>query len=291
MNQPPDLQFVTTDDLEFGFFEMGEGPLALCLHGYPDTAHTWRYLLPALAEAGYRAVAPFNRGYAPSGLDPKNRYQIGAVGKDANALHAVLGGGSDSVIIGHDWGAMAANAAAGLQPDRWSRVVTLAVPPGPIAAAGYFSFDQLKRSWYMFFQLTDMADAVIGLDDYEFIRRLWQDWSPGYDCTQDVAHFIDAMQTPAHLSAALGYYRQTLVPELQHEELSTEQALAFAVAPQPTLYLHGENDGCMGTDVLAGIDDVLPPDSRWKIIGGAGHFLHVESPGVVNAEILSFLGG
>ena len=67
------------------------GPLALCLHGFPDTAHTWRYLLPRLAHAGYRAVAPFTRGYAPTTVPADGVFQTGALATDANALHEALG--------------------------------------------------------------------------------------------------------------------------------------------------------------------------------------------------------
>ncbi|MEI2698584.1 MAG: alpha/beta fold hydrolase [Microthrixaceae bacterium] len=78
--------------IDFSYLSVGTGPLALCIHGYPDSAWTWRHLLPDLADAGFRAVAPFNRGYAPTSLAPDGRYQAGVLGVDANALHAALGG-------------------------------------------------------------------------------------------------------------------------------------------------------------------------------------------------------
>jgi pimeloyl-ACP methyl ester carboxylesterase len=82
---------VRANDLEFGILEAGAGPLALCLHGFADTARTWQYLLPALAGAGFHAVAPFMRGYAPTEVPPDGAYQIGALVADAVALHEVLG--------------------------------------------------------------------------------------------------------------------------------------------------------------------------------------------------------
>src|SRR5437773_12482382 len=103
---------VRANDLEFGLLEAGSGPLALCLHGFADTAHTWRHLLPALAGAGFHAVAPFMRGYAPTAVPADGAYQLGALIANAVALHEVLGGGSDAVLIGHDWGAEAAYGAA-----------------------------------------------------------------------------------------------------------------------------------------------------------------------------------
>jgi pimeloyl-ACP methyl ester carboxylesterase len=292
---PDDLPFeqatVRAGDVELAYLALGSGPLALCLHGYPDSAWTWRHLLPELAAAGYRAVAPFNRGYAPSSLDPGGRYQAGALGVDANALHEALGADGDAVLIGHDWGAMGAYAGATLAPQNWRRVVAAAVPPGPVVAGAFMSFDQLKLSWYMFFQLTPLADLVVPADDFEFIHRLWQDWSPGYDADEDVARFVACMDGPGRVEAALGYYRQTLQPELQDPALADAQNGAYALPPQPLLYLHGRTDGCMRIEVAETSGDVMAvPGSRAVMVDGAGHFLHLERPDVVNAEILSFLG-
>ncbi|MBO0774134.1 MAG: alpha/beta fold hydrolase, partial [Actinobacteria bacterium] len=110
--------------LEFGLLEAGSGPLALCLHGFPDTAHTWGRLLPVLAKAGFHAVAPFMRGYAPTAVPADGAYHVGALAADAVALHEALGGDADAVLIGHDWGAEAAYAAAAYAPGRWQRLVT-----------------------------------------------------------------------------------------------------------------------------------------------------------------------
>lgn len=281
---------VSANDIDFAYLEQGEGPLALCLHGYPDTAYTWRYLLPELAAAGYRAVAPFNRGYAPTSLAADGRYQAGVLGVDANALHEALGGDGDAVIIGHDYGAMGAYAASTLEPDRWRRVVAAAVPPGPIVAQAFFSYEQLRMSWYIFFQLTPLADMAVSMNDYEFITKLWRDWSPGYDEVVDVDHFMASMATPEHLSAALGYYRQTLQPELQDPALADAQNGVFSLPPQPLLYLHGRNDGCMAPWIAETTPSCLTVDgSRAEMVADAGHFLQLEQPEVVNRLILDFL--
>src|SRR5262249_19861503 len=89
------------NEVDFTLLEAGSGPLALCLHGFPDTAQTWRHLLPRLAHGGYHAVAPFMRGYAPSAVPPDACYSLGALVADANALHDALDGGHDAVPIGH----------------------------------------------------------------------------------------------------------------------------------------------------------------------------------------------
>src|SRR5690606_38906676 len=107
---------------------------------------------------------------------------------------------------------------------------------------------------------------------------------------EDVAHFVTAMDGAGRLEAALGYYRQTLDGELQDPALAEAQSAVFALPPQPLLYLHGRTDGCMAPERAATTSDHLRDDgSRAVMVDDAGHFLQLERPEVVNAEILAFL--
>ena len=285
---------VDAGGLEVAYLATGDGPLALCLHGFPDTAWGWRFLLPALAEAGYRAVAPYQRGYAPTAVPADGRYQTGALATDACALHEALGGDGDAVIIGHDWGAFATYGAAALQPERWRRVVTMAVPPASVLLGGMLTTAQVRRSWYIwFFQMAGLPEMVVPSDDFAFIDRLWADWSPGYDGAEDAARVKAALADPAHLAAAIGYYRAMFDPSSHDPALAEAQAATQDPLPQPTLYLHGADDGCLGVEmvddgVLAGIP---AEGSRYEIVADAGHFLQVERPDVVNRLVLDFLRG
>lgn len=156
-------------------------------------------------------------------------------------------------------------------------------------ADGFFSFDQLRRSWYVFFFQTALAEYAVSLDDYAFIDRLWSDWSPGFDGSWDAAQVKDALASPESLSAAIGYYRATFAGPPDDAEAATAQAAAASVAPQPTLYLHGADDGCMGIDTIGPVTDFLAPGSEMVVVEGAGHFLHVERPGEVNDHIIRFV--
>jgi pimeloyl-ACP methyl ester carboxylesterase len=269
---------VTANDLRFGVLEEGDGPLALCLHGFPDSAHTWRYLLPALADAGFHAVAPFMRGYAPTDIPADRRYPVGALAAAAGGLHDALGGDDHAVLIGHDWGAEAAYRAAALAPDRWRRVVTLAVPPSALDAKLFGDYDQLKRFFYLFFLKTPRAESAVAADDMAFLDRLWQEWSPGYDAREDLRYVKQCLRDKDNLAAAISYYRA------DEPELATS-------GPQPTLYLHGSRDGCIDPALVADAERYLATGSRMRVIEGAGHFLHVEQPSAVNDEILEWSAG
>lgn len=284
---------VRANGLTFTYHELGgDGPLALCLHGFPDSAWGWRHLLPALAGAGFRAVAPFLRGYAPTEVPADGVYQTGALAADAVALHEALGGDADAVLLGHDWGAMATYGAASLEPGRWRRVVGMAVPPAGAMGQGFLSYDQLRRSWYMFFFQHPLADVVVPLDDLAFVDRLWADWSPGYDAADDLPRVKDALRDPANLAAALGYYRATLGDGPTRERYDAAQQATQQPPPQPTLYLHGLTDGCVGAELATGVESSLTAaGSRVVMVEGAGHFLHLEQPDVVNPLVVDFLGG
>ena len=279
--------------MRYAYLEAGPraGPLVLCLHGFPDHAPTWTHLLPALADAGFHAVAPWLRGYHPTSAASDGAYQAGALAADANALRAALGGDDRAAIVGHDWGAIAAYGAVNTQPERWRRVVTMAVPPLPVFQGAWRDTSQWRRSAYIaLFQLPLVPEWLAVRDDAAMIDRLYARWSRHMD---PPAGYLDALKAtlthPGTMSAALGYYRAMVNPLRRRARYAAEERAWKRLPRTPLLYLHGVHDGAMGVEYARRASPLLPEGSRVEILERCGHFLHLERPDEVNAHILDWL--
>lgn len=274
-----------------------DAPIALCLHGFPDTAYGWRKMAPLLVSSGWRVVAPFMRGYAPSSIPADGSYHIGALMDDALRVRAAAGGTVRDVVIGHDWGAMAAGGLAALPDSPFAKAVIMSVPPvgafrpfGQVPERGRLLRQlppQLVRSWYIsYFQLPWLPERSASW----VLPLLWRRWSPGYRADEDLRHVDAAIGTPESWRAALGPYRATIrntSPPEQYAELHRH----WMQAPKlPSLYLHGLDDGCMTAAFARWVQRVLPAGSEVAIVSNAGHFLQLEQPDKVAESVLAFIG-
>lgn len=269
-------------------WEPADGPLLLALHGFPDTAWTYRRLAPLLAAAGWRVVAPFSRGYGPSGVPTDGDYTVGALMADAVALHEALGGDERAVLLGHDWGALTANGLAADVSSPFAKVVSMAVPPlsamspGPGLWRPWLAgvVRQPVHSWYI------LANQVPGVSERLFARmvsKLWRDWSPGYDARTDLAHLLESVPDVDRARAVVSYYRAAARP-------SGLRFLKQGRPLTPTLYLHGARDGCFDPRFFPLVDARLSDPHRAVLVPDAGHFLTVEQPEVVARHVLDFVG-
>ncbi|MGU3497484.1 alpha/beta fold hydrolase [Mycobacterium sp. C31M] len=293
---------VVTDDvtlrtLTWGDWDNVDAPIAVCLHGFPDTAHGWREVAPRLADAGWRVVAPFMRGYAPSSLSATGSYHVGALMDDALRVLEAAGPTGRDVFIGHDWGAIAGAGIAALPDNPFSKAVVMSVPLpaafqplGRVPQAGRLAARlprQLLRSWYiMFFQLPWLPEQSAA----RIVPKLWRDWSPGYDGADDARRVLDAIGTPANWAAALGYYRATVRNSAPPQRYADLHELWLQSPVLPTLYLHGSADGCASSDYLEWVRRVLPDGSAAHVVDGGGHFLQLDRPEATAARILDFIG-
>jgi len=266
------------------------GPIALCLHGFPDTAYSFRKLAPHLVAAGYRVIAPFMRGYVPSSSASDRSYHLGALMDDALQVRAVCNPTEADVIIGHDWGAIAATGLAAMPDSPFRKAVVMSVPPSATLRPlrrGVLKLlpAQLVRSWYIsYFQVPFLPERSSWI-----VPLLWRRWSPGYAAAEDLRHVNAAIGAPDRWRAALGPYRATIrntAPPARYAELHRW----WTEPPRiPTLYLHGSDDGCMTADFTPFVAAVLPGGSAAVVVEHAGHFLQLERPDEVGRRIVEFL--
>jgi len=282
--------------IEFAYLEDGpaDGPLALCLHGFPDHAPTWTALLGDLAAEGFHAIAPWMRGYAPTAVPTEKLYQPGALALDALALaDALAPADRPAVLVGHDWGAISAYGAVVHRPERFARLVAMSVPHrAALTARMITSPAQLKRSWYMFFFQMPLAEHAVRFNDFAFIDLLWRDWSPTFEPPAGYLRGVkDTLGSPGGLDAAVGYYRHLLNPLKHDPRLAAVEAAGSGWVPVPTLYLHGADDGCVGAEIVDPdeLKPLFPGGLEVEILPGVGHFLHLEDPATVNGRIIEFL--
>lgn len=287
----PTTRTIRTPNVTFEALEDGSGPLVLCLHGFPDQARSFRHQMPALAAAGFRAVAPYMRGYAPTSQPTDGRFDGMALGEDVLAILDALDA-PDAIVVGHDWGALATYFAALLAPARVRRLATMAVPYGPALFQAFTtSPTQIRRSWYMFFFQQAIADVAIRHDDFALVDRLIADWSPGWTMPDDDREATKrCFRQAGSIEAALGYYRHSLGPALANPDLAAANAQGVSVPlPMPGLMIHGADDGCIGAELVPSMREYFPAGLRIEIVPGAGHFVHQEKPDVVNRLLLEFL--
>jgi pimeloyl-ACP methyl ester carboxylesterase len=266
-------KFVDANGLRFAYLEQGAGPLVLLVHGFPDTAFTWDRTLPALAAAGYRAVAPFTRGYAPTEIPADGAYDSETLGKDLVALILALGADS-AILVGHDWGASAAYAAAAMAPERVRLLVTLAVPhPRALAPTPSLIW---KLRHFMTLRRPGAAERIRRAD-LALIDELWRRWSPSWKeiPPTETEAVKAAFREPGCLDAALGYYRA------QSVRLPAVHKLPI---PVPSVSFAGE-------------DDIIAPRSFEKARGcftgsyevvqmPGGHFMHREHADHFHRELV-----
>ncbi|MDH7638318.1 alpha/beta fold hydrolase [Sphingomonas oryzagri] len=315
-------RFIETNGVRLHVVEEGSGPLVLLCHGWPETAYSWRHQIGALAAAGYRVVAPDQRGYgasdAPEAVDA---YDIAQLTGDLAGLVTALGAES-AVVIGHDWGSNVAAHAALLRPDIFHALGLLSVPyvaRSRTRPSARFERATRDREFYQaYFQQPGRVEAELEED----VRRalLGILYTAGGDRTHErpgdnrsFAFFakgermIDNLIVPDHLPhwlsaddldvftdqfrrsgfrGAINWYRNL------DRNWAITPFLQGAKILQPTIYIAGSADGVpiMLADDVAAMDSLVPNLRGKHVLDGIGHWTQQEAPEAVTRLLLDFLG-
>ena len=304
--------------------EQGEGPLVLLAHGWPESWYSWRHQLPALAAAGYHAVAPDMRGYGGTDAPPAvEDYDILHLCGDLVGLIEALGE-EQAVLVAHDWGAVVARDCVRLEPDRFSAVVNMSVPfggPGPTSPIETMQRRYGDNFYYiLYFQELDadgngVADAEFDADPRGILSRLYLTGAtrrppevtdplrsaggmiPRSGEPTDFPSWIDAGEldyyveefTRAGFRGGINYYRNF------HRNWELTRELQDVPVSQPAMFIAGENDGVIGgatrEELTTRLRQAATDPRGVHLLPGAGHWVQQQEPQEVNRLLLEFLEG
>jgi pimeloyl-ACP methyl ester carboxylesterase len=307
-------RFVETNGIRMHIAEQGAGPLVLLCHGFPESWYSWRHQLPALAAAGYHAVAPDMRGYGQTDRpEETERYtQLHLVGDMVGLLRAL--GAETAVIVGHDWGAPVAWNAALMRPDQFRAVIALSVPYTP--RGGTPPTRAMKRAagetfmYMLYFQTLGVAEAELERDVRATLRRVLYGISgdaPPVPVLAKGAKFLDALAEPSALpgwlsEADLDFYTGEFARTgfrgglswYRNLDRTWELMAAYQGAriTRPALFIAGARDMVVlrNRAAVERLPETVADLRKLVLLPGCGHWTQQERPAEVNAEILAFLG-
>ncbi|WP_326796767.1 alpha/beta hydrolase [Streptomyces sp. NBC_01808] len=280
---------VAANGARFHIVEMGEGPLVLLLHGFPQFWWTWRHQLPALAEAGYRAVAMDLRGVGGSDRTPRG-YDPANLALDVTGVIRSLGE-PDAALVGHDLGGYLAWTAAVMRP-KLIRRLTVASMPHPRrwrsamltdprqSAAGSFVWSA-QRPW--------LPERQLVADDAALVGRLIRGWSgPRQPDDKALEVYRRAMTVPSTAHCSVEPYRWLVRSLGRPDGIQFYRRMKLPVRV-PVLHLHGSLDPVMRTRSAAGSVAYVEAPYRWRLFDGLGHFPHEEDPVAFTTELVNWL--
>jgi len=266
--------------------EQGEGPLVVLLHGFPEFWYSWRHQLPALAAAGFRAVAPDLRGYGLSGK-PRGvgAYRIETLVADVAALVRRLGAGR-AHVVGHDWGGVLAWYLPLFHPEVCASVTILNAPhPVAFRRALRTSSDQRRRSRYVFlFQLPFLPERGMRRGNFALLEKMLRrdPVRPGAFSDADIRLYKEALGRPGAITSAINYYRAALRRPPRTRGRRWPAGL-------PALLVWGEKDRYLGPALAEGLEEWVP-GIRVARLADASHWVQNDAPEKVNRLLVEFLG-
>jgi pimeloyl-ACP methyl ester carboxylesterase len=287
---PWEHRAVSAGGTRFHVATMGEGPLVLLLHGFPEFWWSWHNQLVSLAAAGYRAAAVDLRGYGGSDKPPRG-YDLVTLADDAAGLVRALGE-ANAVVVGHDWGGLLAWTMAVYHPKVIQRLVAVSAPH-PLRLRQAVRSDPRVQGWAarhtLGFQVPMWPERRLVRDDAALVGRLLREWSaPGWPDERTERLARQAFQIPGVAHCALEYHRWLVrsLPRPDGMRYAHRMRLPIRV---PTLHLHGSLDAYTPARSAQGSGRYVEAPYRWKLIEGAGHFPHQERPRAFDTELFGWL--
>lgn len=266
-----------------------DGTPVLLLHGFPEMWYGWRHQMPALADAGYRVIAPDQRGYHRSDKPPSvAAYDLDVLAADITALAEQVTRDTphDRVhLVGHDWGAVVAWHVAATAPERLRTLSILNVPhPAVFIDTLTSDLDQLSRSWYIFFfQIPWLPERLMQRNSFAGLRKMLR--ASGHRDTftrAEVERYVDSWRSPGTLTAMINWYRAAARRAFRSRP-------DHGLVEPPTLILWGEQDVALKAS-MAQPSAALCRNGRVEFFPDATHWIQHDAPERVNQLLLQHFG-
>jgi pimeloyl-ACP methyl ester carboxylesterase len=286
-----DHGFVEVNNIRMHYVSAGSGPLVLLLHGFPEFWYSWRHQIPVLSE-GFRVIAPDLRGYNKTDKPPRveDYFASNLIGDVVGLVQKLGVDGEKAILAGHDWGGAIAWMVAMFQPRVIERLIILNVGhPGVRNRRGFLDFDQMQRSWYMFFFLIpDVPEEVLSRNDFEFLRKMVFDTATRKEAfsEDDIEKYVSMWKEPGVLTGAINYYRAITNSEYWRQ---LGKPRDFPAIKAPTLQIWGEDDPFLGRQLTERTEEFIEAPYHLEFIPNCSHWVQQEVPDKVNALILDFL--
>lgn len=311
----------TSGDVGLDVTEAGpaDGPVVVLLHGFPESAHSWRHQIEPLAAAGYRVIVPDQRGYAGSSApDAIEAYSAAHLTADVCALLDDAGA-ERAVIVGHDWGALVAWHMGLLHPERCRAVFSASVPfnTWPARPTAVYQRMHGDRFFYInYFQQPGVAEAEIEPQTERFLRAIY--WAlageagpyrpsgaplAGTLLVDEFEHFLGGIPeglppwlTPGDLATYVAQFERSGFrgPINWYRNFDANWELTKHLGPEalsmPTAFVAGQRDAVIAARDLVGAQDAMLPNHLGStLLAGAGHWTQQERPAEFNAWLLARL--
>ncbi|WP_329300929.1 alpha/beta hydrolase [Streptomyces sp. NBC_00659] len=280
---------VAANGARFHIAELGDGPLVLLLHGFPQFWWTWRHQLVALADAGFRAVAMDLRGVGGSDRTPRG-YDPANLALDITGVVRSLGE-PDAALVGHDLGGYLAWTAAAMRPKLVRRLAVSSMPhPRRWRSAMLSDIRQTTAGSYIWgFQRPWIPERQLLAEDAALVGRLVSDWSGPRQPDEDTLEtYRRAMRIPSTAHCSIEPYRWMVRSMARPDGIQFNRRMKPPVRV-PTLHLHGSLDPVMRTRSAAGSGEYVEAPYRWRLFDGLGHFPHEEDPVAFSTELINWL--
>lgn len=281
--------FVQVNGLKFSYIEKGTGPVVVLLHGFPDHALTWSHQIDLLSSKGYRAIAPYLKGYPPTEIPIDHFYDKATLVHEIAQFIKMICHEERCDLVGQDWGAIIGYGLLAAYPELFKRSVLMAVPHPAKVSESILNPKHIHRSFHWwFFQLKDLPEKAIMQDDMAFIDYLWDYWTvAGFQDEDHIRSIKQMLAQPGVLTATLGYYRAMFDVEKSNPEHADLRADMMRHITVPTLALCGAED--LRAELMLDQSKYFTADYDFQLIDRAGHFLHREQPQAVSDCILNWL--